>query len=479
VTARWRIDFPEHLWADLRKHLFPGDQDEHAAVLAAGVAQGPGMNRLLVRSVFPAVDGLDYVPGTRGYRALTGEFVTGRILHCREGQLAYVAVHCHRGRNHVAFSGDDRASQERGYPALLDIANGLPVGALVLAEKAAAGEIWLPQGGHRSLHAVRVVGRPMREYYSSPPAAPSRQAAVHDRQALLFGDRGQEILGCLKVGIIGVGGVGSLIVEYLARLGVGHILVVDPDRMDPTNLSRVVGSVRRDVLWADRAERWPRWLRRSAARFATPKVRVARRVARSARPQVNFESVFGDFVDDSTARKFADCDYLFLAADTMQCRLVFNAIVQQYLIPGFQVGSKVPFDPATGAVVEPYSVSRPVSPARGCLWCNGLISGATLQEEALSMGERRAQRYLDDPEIPSPSVITMNAVGAAYATNAFMFAVTGLLHPGADLNYRYFEHCSQSVRFDEPRRAQDCLECGTTPRSRAARGDARLLPTRR
>ena len=36
-----------------------------------------------------------------------------------------------------------------------------------------------------------------------------------------------------------------------------------------------------------------------------------------------------------------DCDYLFLAADTMRARLLFNAIVHQYLVPGVQVGAKV------------------------------------------------------------------------------------------------------------------------------------------
>lgn len=35
------------------------------------------------------------------------------------------------------------------------------------------------------------------------------------------------------------------------------------------------------------------------------------------------------------------CDYLFLAADSMRARLVFNALVHQYLIPGVQLGSKI------------------------------------------------------------------------------------------------------------------------------------------
>jgi tRNA A37 threonylcarbamoyladenosine dehydratase len=57
----------------------------------------------------------------------------------------------------------------------------------------------------------------------------------------VFGDRGQALLAAQKVGVIGAGGAGSLVVEYLARLGVGHLVVVDPERIETTNLPRVVG----------------------------------------------------------------------------------------------------------------------------------------------------------------------------------------------------------------------------------------------
>ena len=55
-----------------------------------------------------------------------------------------MAIHNHGGRESVEFSGDDLQSHERGYPALLDIMRGVPVGALVFASDAIAGDIWLP-----------------------------------------------------------------------------------------------------------------------------------------------------------------------------------------------------------------------------------------------------------------------------------------------------------------------------------------------
>ncbi|HZL66989.1 MAG TPA: ThiF family adenylyltransferase [Candidatus Limnocylindrales bacterium] len=46
-------------------------------------------------------------------------------------------------------------------------------------------------------------------------------------------DRGQAVLRGQKVGIIDAGRAGSLVIEYLARLGVGTLVVIDPNGSRP------------------------------------------------------------------------------------------------------------------------------------------------------------------------------------------------------------------------------------------------------
>ena len=76
AAGRWRMVFPESLYKRLRTHLFPGDGDEHGAVIAAGLARTPaGEMRLLARNLFLAADGQDYIAGKRGYKMLKAEFV--------------------------------------------------------------------------------------------------------------------------------------------------------------------------------------------------------------------------------------------------------------------------------------------------------------------------------------------------------------------------------------------------------------------
>lgn len=52
-----------------------------------------------------------------------------------------------------------------------------------------------------------------------------------DRQILLFGEEGQEKLAAATVAIVGVGGLGSHVVQQLAYLGIRRFLLVDGERV--------------------------------------------------------------------------------------------------------------------------------------------------------------------------------------------------------------------------------------------------------
>lgn len=475
---------PYSVWSQLKSHLFPGDGDEHGAALVVGSASSEREIRLLAKKVVLAKDGADYVPGSRSYRVLNPSFILQCALECRDDGMGLLLLHNHGGTNSVTFSNVDIESHERGYPALLDILRQQIVGGLVFAENAIAGDIWFPNGDRRTVDHATIVGPVTTRLYQSPPPRPPASGTHYDRQARLFGDRGQEIFSKYKVGIIGAGGAGSLVNEFLARLGVGHIVIIDPERLDPSNVSRVVDSSSWDAMTRLRENRF-RWLRCIGDHLAAHKVSIASRVARKANSRIRIEPIIGNVVNDDVAMRLVDCDYLFLAADSAQARLVFNAIVHQYLIPGIQIGAKVPVDQETGVVGEPYSVVRPVVPDHGCLSCNGLILPSKITDETLSDEQRKAQRYVEDSEIFAPSVITLNSVAAGHATNEFAFNVTGLAHatrrPGHHndpYDYIYFEPRGRVIRYESPRKNAACRECGMTSKSRLARGDAVTLPTR-
>lgn len=472
----WQLVIPGTVWQALTDHLFPGDGDEHGAIAVAGIVRSQRGTRLLIRELFLASDGRDFVPSRSAHRRLTPEFVNQHIRHCRDQHLAYLAIHNHGGTDRVAFSGVDLRSHERGYPALLDIARGQPVGALVVARNAIAGDIWTADGSRRAIGETIILERNIRRIYPGPTAARAQRSEIDDRQARIYGHAGQAILGRLKVGVIGAGGVGLPVVSALARLGVGHVVVIDPDRVEASNLPRLPEATRRDAGLPLVNERLPHWLRQIGVRLAKPKVRVAQRAALRARPTITIDAIRGDVCEERHAWLLIDCDYLFLAADSHTSRAVFNALVHQYLIPGVQIGSKVEIEPG-GRIAGIYSVVRPVTPDHGCLWCNQLISAARLNDELLPETVREAQRYVPADDAPAPSIGTLNAVGVSQATNHFMLAVTGLLlHAETAGDYRRFDARTERTTTTIPRRDSSCPDCGTGNDSLLARGDAWKLP---
>lgn len=439
----------QELHERLISHLFPGDNDEHGAILRAGVVRTGESLRLLVRHVEPAQFGTDYVRGQYGYRALAPTFIHRQIMSCRNAGLAYLAVHNHRSDQHVDFSGIDMESHERGYPALLDIGRGIPVGALVYGHRSVAADIWLPNGSRRSLGTYRVVGRSINRLYSDQ----HRQTAAdteHDRQIRMFGASGQHLLAASKVAVVGLGGVGSLVVEYLARLGVGTIFMIDPDPIEDTNLSRVVGATRADV------------------EAGLLKTQIAIRHARELALDAVLRPVARDVASATVARKLRDCDFIFLAADSMRARLVVNALAHQYLIPAVQLGAKVRPGPA-GDLDDAMSAVRHIRPASGCLWCNGLIDATQLAIEAKSDAERKDQAY--GVREPDPSVITLNAVAASHAVNDFLFDFLNLRGEPTS-PYRHMHFLNDVIQDVFPRSDPHCPECVR----RFAMGDALELP---
>lgn len=81
------------------------------------------------------------------------------------------------------------------------------------------------------------------------------EKGILERSQLLMGDDTMDKLASLRIIIFGVGGVGSWCAESLVRSGVGHVTIVDSDRVCITNINRqamattkTVGQVKVEAL---------------------------------------------------------------------------------------------------------------------------------------------------------------------------------------------------------------------------------------
>jgi molybdopterin/thiamine biosynthesis adenylyltransferase len=77
------------------------------------------------------------------------------------------------------------------------------------------------------------------------------QEVYHERTKrnhfFIGGTAGQEEIRKLKIGVAGLGGMGSNIAETLVRMGVGHLRITDPDTVDVSNIQRQVIANRESV----------------------------------------------------------------------------------------------------------------------------------------------------------------------------------------------------------------------------------------
>ncbi|WP_410611101.1 ThiF family adenylyltransferase [Amycolatopsis sp. lyj-109] len=432
-ASGWSVTAPPRLWADLQQHLFQDDRDEHGAVILAGQADGPRGHRLLARELLIAEDNVDYVAGTIGYRALRPEFVRDAALRARAEQLAYLAVHSHFGTTSVSFSPIDLASHERGYPALRKITKQI-VGGLVFTPRAGAGDLWLPDGTRDTLAEVVIPGGNLLRLAPSPVPVEASDAR-HDRQARLFGDRGQQAFTRMRVAVVGLGGVGSIVTELLARLGVGHLVLIDADTIDETNLPRLIAADLDDV--------------------DARKTELAVRNARRANPGTKLTVINEEAQHPDARQAIATCDWIFLAADTNAARHWVDRTVHQYLIPATQAGVKIPVDEA-GVIGRIHVAIRQLIPGSGCMWCNGLINPTELALDMLPSHVRQQARYVDD--IPAPSVIALNSLAASEAVNHFMLAVTNLHTDSGEHSLLRFPRSGRQI-CQQSRRDPTCGTC--------------------
>ena len=77
------------------------------------------------------------------------------------------------------------------------------------------------------------------------------------RTELLIGKDGIEKLNKSKVAIFGIGGVGSYVVEGLARAGIGNFILVDNDVISESNINRQIIATHKTINKSKRTKASP------------------------------------------------------------------------------------------------------------------------------------------------------------------------------------------------------------------------------
>lgn len=140
-------------------------------------------------------------------------------------------------------------------------------------------------------------------------------AERYARQVLLpqVGEAGQARLTDARVLVVGAGGLGAPALLYLAAAGVGHITVIDDDRVERSNLHR-------QVVHAD-------------ARVGMSKAESARMTLSALNPRVHVHAVVERLRADNVEALIRDHDVVIDGADNFATRYLLAAATRQLGIP--------------------------------------------------------------------------------------------------------------------------------------------------
>jgi molybdopterin/thiamine biosynthesis adenylyltransferase len=231
-------------WHQLKELLLQRRDIESKCFLLSKVIERDNDTAFVVRELVP-VPREGYQQRSAGSVIVHRDFVHKLLVRCAEENLSLVEAHTHPWSSSARFSGIDLNSDPQKFKATQVMSPPFRHAALVFGgDMSFDGHVW--EYGRQQLNAInriKVVGYPLQVNYSSwEKTVPLAQAQreIFDRQIRAFGQKGQEILRDLKVGVVGLGGLGSQIVQSLALLGVGHFILVDPDQLEATNANRVV-----------------------------------------------------------------------------------------------------------------------------------------------------------------------------------------------------------------------------------------------
>ena len=418
MKIKLRLTQKDH--AALKVHLLPGDGLEAVAVALCGRRRSHAHHCLTVRSIVP-------IP----YNECMGRtpdrvtWSTQRLLPLLEEaarrDLGILKIHSHPG-GYPQFSSVDDESDSDLFNSVFGWTDSVfpHASVVMLPEGRMFGRAVLSDGCFQPLDSILVPGSDLHFWIPKNGGSPP---SFTQRHAQLFGKGTTLRLREMSIAVIGCSGTGSPIIEQLARLGVGRLVLVDPDRVEENNLNRILNASREDA-----------YLKR-------PKVEVMARAIASMGFATELEIIPEDLATPRAVKAVAECDVVFGCMDGVEGRHLLNRLAAFYVLPYFDVGLKLVAD-GHGGVDEACGAVHYIRPDGSTLQDRKVYTAEELKAAGLRRTDPKAYRdqvkagYIRGVDEDRPAVISLNMQMASTAVNEFL----ARLHP-----YRYDDNADFSA----------------------------------
>jgi len=158
------------------------------------------------------------------------------------------------------------------------------------------------------------------------------------RTELLIGKENVEKLKKAKIAIFGIGGVGSYVLEGLARAGIGNFLLIDNDKISVSNLNRQIIATQSTI--------------------GKSKVEVGKQRILEINPKAKVETIQEFFMPESPDILDDTVDYIIDCIDTVTAKIELVKRAEKLRMPIISsMGTGNKLDPCKFEVTDIYKTS--------------------------------------------------------------------------------------------------------------------------
>ncbi len=315
--------------------------------------QSKGTNRFsgLIKDLILPEDGERVLQGNVSF---TADYYCRALSIAKKHNAGLAFFHSHLGPGYQGMSPDDIKAEKDILARRVYGNTKLPLLGITLGTDGTwSSRFWLPKSKNKyERHwcaSTRVVGRSFNIYFNDEISPPRQFSDMLKRTVSTWGPEKQNVLSRLKIGVVGLGSVGSMIAEALARTGICDIMLVDFDKIEKRNLDRLVYATSNDIG-------------KYKASFFRDKLKKS-----ATGSDVSIKAICASVADSNAYEQILDCDVVFSCVDKPRGRFILNHLAYAHCIPVIDGG--IAASPKKGKLMNAEWKAHIVTPGNICLEC--------------------------------------------------------------------------------------------------------------
>lgn len=410
---QYQINIAGLHYEQIKNHLYPGDGKESVAIALCGRFTHNGLTKLTVHEVLliPFEDCYEREPDFIHWKT---DKVQPLFEKAFSKKFSIMKIHSHP-TGFAEFSKTDDKSDHNFFDSAFGWISdeGPHASVVMLPDGELFGRMFLPKLKIQKVDKFLIAGDGIK-IYPSPLEKEVNESGLKNAQA--FGEKTYSLLKNLKVGVVGCSGTGSPTIEQLVRLGVGKLLIADPDVIEFKNLNRILHSTMSD------------------AKNAAPKVEVlSQAISKMGLGTIVVTYQSNLYSDMELLKDLCTCDILFGCMDSVDGRDLLNQLCTFYLIPYFDLGVKLEAD-GKGGIKDICGGVHYLQPGKSSLLTRNLYdaedlkAAGTLRRNPKEYASLLKNSYIKNINVSRPAVISINMLLSSLAVCEFLNRIHNFKH---------------------------------------------------